>query len=297
MRLRAALLTCLLSPAGLLMAQSSDRAGSASPPPALRDVLNRAAQYAVDYGYALSTVLAQEDYTQQALWPERTDDNRSRRLVSEIAFLRLVDSTEWLTFRNVLSVDGEPIPDSAGRLDRLFRNPPQTLVAQARIIASESARYNLGPIAREISVPTIALHFVHPRHQASCRFDKDGEETVDGERALIVRFRESEPGRLISRNDGKKLRAEGRLWLVPEGGRVVRSELVVKDLVRGDRGSKAQVNVTWHPNEALGLSLPSEMRDRYEGAVTIDGRRSRFVVSGVATYSNYRRFSTSFRIR
>jgi hypothetical protein len=273
---------------------------NAARPPSLRDVLNRAAQYTVDYGYALATVLAQENYSQRLQWPgnkEEAELQRSRQLVSEIAFLRLADSTEWLAFRNALSVDGAPIPDAAGRLDRLFRNPPDSLLAQARLIAGESARYNLGPITREINVPTTALHFVHPRHQAGSRFEKDGEEVVDGERAWIVRFRETGRGGLISRADGRKLAAEGRLWIGPADGRIVRSELLVKNFIRAPGGSRAEVAVTWQRDEALGLWLPYEMRERYEGGAYVGGRNSRFLITGAAIYSNYRRFSTSVRIR
>ena len=55
----------------------------------------------------------------------------------------------------------------------------------------------------------------------------------------VVRFKERERGGLISRGDGRSLPAEGRLWIVPSDGRVVRSELVVKNFVRG-RGDSRQ---------------------------------------------------------
>ena len=133
------------------------------------------------------------------------------------------------------------------------------------MIAGESARYNLGPITREINVPTTALHFVHPAHRSNCRFDKEGEEEVDGERIWVVRFKERDRGGLISRGDGRNLPAEGRLWIVPADGRVVRSELVVKDFVRGRGDSRAEIHVTWRRDVPLDLWVPVEMREHYEG--------------------------------
>ena len=188
--------------------------GRTSPPSSLDDVLARAGRYAVDYGLALTSVLAEETYTQRLVWRNTKTVLSDRRLRSEIAFVRLVDSTEWLAFRNVLAVNDAPIPGSDGRLERLFRGSQQSLLEQARLIAGDSARFNLGPITREINVPTTALHFVHPKHLPNCRFDKEGEEDFAGERVWIVRFRERDRGGLIRRGDGRSVPAEGRLWIV-----------------------------------------------------------------------------------
>jgi len=271
--------------------------------PSLESVLARAGEYVVSYGLTLTSVLAEERYTQTLVWRHGKNDTsvmQERVLRSEIAFLRLVDSTEWLAFRNVLAVDGVAIPESDGRLERLFQRPPRSVLAQASLIAGESARYNIGPITREINVPTTALHFVHPVHRANCRFDKEGEEYLDGERVWIVRFKERDRGGLISRGDGRSLPGEGRLWIVPADGRVVRSELVVKDFVRGGGDSKATIHVTWRRDVPLDIWVPVEMRERYEGpwfARSPSKQRERYDIEGVATYSNYRRFTADFRIR
>lgn len=266
----------------------------------LDDVLARAGEYAIDYGHALTSVLADEDYTQRLVWRRDHSILQVRTLRSEMAFLRLADSTEWLTFRNVLAVGGAPVPDSAGRLERLFQASPRSLVDQARLIAGESARDNIGPITREINVPTTALHFVHPQHRPNCRFDKDGEEEFAGERTWVVRFKERDRGGLISRGDGRNLPAEGRLWIVPANGRVVRSELVVKNFVRGGGDSKAEIRVTWRRDAPLDLWVPAEMREDYVGpwsAMASGNRLERYDIDGVATYSNYRRFTVDVRIR
>ena len=266
----------------------------------LDDVLVRAGEYAIDYGQALTSVLADEHYTQRLVWRRGGVELQTRRLRSEIAFIRLADSTEWLTFRNVLAVDDRPMAQAAGRLERLFQTSTRSLPEQARLIAGESARYNLGPFTREINLPTTALHFVHPAHRGNCRFDKKGEELVAGQQTWVVAFKERDRGTLITRGDGKHLPAEGRLWIVPTNGRIVRSELVVKDFVRGSGGSRAEIHVTWRRDEALDLFVPVELRERYEGpwtAMRAPKRRERYDIDGVASYSNYRRFTVDFKIR
>ena len=266
----------------------------------LDDVLVRAGEYTIDYGQALTSVLADEHYTQRLVWRRAGVELQTRRLRSEIAFIRLADSTEWLTFRNVLAVDDRPMAQAAGRLERLFQTSTRSLPEQARLIAGESARYNLGPFTREINVPTTAFHFVHPAHRGNGRFDKKGEELVAGEHTWVVAFKERDRGTLITRGDGKRLPAEGRLWIVPTTGRIVRSELVVKDFVRDAGGSRAEIYVTWRRDEALDLFVPAEMRERYEGpwtAMRAPTQRERYDIDGIASYSNYRRFTVDFKIK
>jgi hypothetical protein len=220
----------------------------------------------------------------------------TRELQAEIAFVRLADSTEWLTFRNVTSVDGKLIAESRDRLQRLFRDPPDGVLAQARMIAAESSRYNLGPITRQINVPTVALLFIHPAHRDRVRFSRDGAERINGLDTWIVRFQERDRGGLISRGDGTKLPAKGRLWIAPDDGRIVRSQLTLENFVDARGKSAAEVTVAWRDDAAMQMLVPSEMRERYDGPSFDDSRR-RFDLTGVATYGNYRRFSTAVRWR
>jgi hypothetical protein len=265
----------------------------------LRDVLARAGDYVVAYGESLSTVLAEEQYIQQLISRRDLQPLVTRRLRSEIAFVRLADTSEWAAFRNVTNVDGRPLEDSAGRLERLFRNAPSTLLAQTRLIAEESARYNLGPITREINIPTLALRFLHTDRQSDCEFDKEREEILDGTHTWVVRFHDRRGG-FIRRADKERLPTEGRFWIVPTDGRVLKTQLIVRDFVRGGRDSRAEITVTWRLDPSLNLWVPFEMRERYQGPweprPTVDGRKS-YDIDGVAQYSNYRRFTVDVRIR
>ena len=117
-------------------------------------------------------------------------------LESDYGIIQLPGDLEWLGFREVLPVDGKPVPDSAHRLAEIFavtvRLKPDTTkgaettrgagatasLSQARRIAEESARYNVGPIYRTINDPSFVLEFLDGRNGHRMRFSKNGEETV-----------------------------------------------------------------------------------------------------------------------
>lgn len=263
----------------------------------LGDVLRRAATYVVAYGESLASVIGEEDYTQQLLARADNAVLQSRVLRSEIAFVRLAGSEEWQAFRNVTRVDGVPVAGAEGRLERVLRDPPRSVAAQARLIAEESARFNLGPLRRNFNAPTMPLQFLHPSHQARFRFDRRGEEWVGDERAWIVRFRERRRGTLIRSPEGRDVPVDGMLHIVPDDGRVVRASFFAADFLPARPGpatSRADLDVTWRPESRLGLWVPAAMRERYTGPWVADGVA--YDITGDAVYSNYRRFEVDIRI-
>jgi hypothetical protein len=66
----------------------------------LHVVVARASRFAVQQRDALTSVRADEDYTQELLAGGTV--LQSRRLESEIAFVQLSDREEWLACRNVM---------------------------------------------------------------------------------------------------------------------------------------------------------------------------------------------------
>lgn len=273
-------------------------AAAATPVPAasgqsLRDVLARTGEYAVAYGTALAAVVADEDFVQELLHRDGVTVVGQRRLQSEIAFVRLPHSIEWLAFRNVLRVDGAAVPSAPGDLERVFRDARGSALGQARAITEAGARYHLGPIMRTFNVPTTVLHFVLPQHQERFRFRKRAEELVNGERVWVIDFREQDRATFIRTPQGRSAPSEGRLWVAPEDGRLLRSRLVVAAEVR------AEIDVAWRRDDRLELWVPSEMREHYRASRTDKRNESGDAapdVRGVATYSNYRRFAVDVRI-
>jgi hypothetical protein len=272
-------------------------AGASTARQSIGEVIRRASGYVVGYGEALATVVANEQYTQLLVASRGAGELRRRVLQSEIAFVHLAESNEWQAFRNVVSVDGAAVAGAEGRLERVFRGAPRSIIAQARAIAQESARYNLGPLHRDFNAPTMPLQFLHPARRDNMRFDKRGEETLGAERVWVVRFREDRHGTLIRAPDGRAIPVEGLLWIVPDDGRVIRASFSAKDFLPADPGprtSRADLDVTWRPHEKLGTWVPAEMHERYSGP-WMEGSAP-YDITGVAIYSNYRRFDVDVRL-
>jgi len=261
--------------------------------PSLRTVLERAGSYVVHYGEALSAVVASEEYEQQIVAADGRA-KQSRQLRSEIAFVRLAETSEWQAFRDVISVDDTPVNNDRGRLEQILRAAPPSVIPQARLLAEESARYNLGPLRRDFNAPTTAMLFVHPVHQERFRFDKVTEEESDGTRVWVVRFRERGHGTLIRTTTGRDVPVEGQLWIAPEDGRIVRTRFTAKGFL--DKRGAAEIDVKWRAEPQLGLWVPSTMSERYSGPWPDDSEDPRSIITGNAKYTEYRRFGTDARI-
>ena len=266
---------------GLLVAAVPAR----QPAPSLRDVLDRASAWVAGYGAALSTVVADERYVQTS------DDGRGRResrvLESEFALVRVADRDEWVAFRDVVAVDGVRVPDRGDRLERLFLDRPEGALARARAIADESARYNLGPVVRNFNVPTAALFFLHPANRDRFGFRKASEiRRADG---LLwqVAYEERARPTLIRTPDGRSVPARGTYLIEPASGRVAETTLVAHE---PERDLDVRSSVRFAPDVRLDVVVPVAMSEHYE-------TRDRQVTTGVATYTNYRRFRVDVRIR
>jgi hypothetical protein len=254
----------------------------------LESVLTHAAWYTVDFVDRFSNVVSEERYVQEAvttrnasgaLAPARTSARR-RELRSDFLLVKPPDSPEWQPFRDVFEVDGRAIRDREQRLEKLFLNPTVTAMEQARAIANESARYNLGNVARTINNPVIALAFVQKDNQARFRFRLDKRDADAGAEVWIVEFEETARPTLIRGTRGRDIRARGRMWIDAPSGRVEKTELALNDaLVR------AKITTAYQLDDRFGIAVPVEMRDEYfQGGTTITGR---------ATYGRFRRFNVT----
>ncbi|HMF60589.1 MAG TPA: hypothetical protein VK595_09460, partial [Vicinamibacterales bacterium] len=257
----------------------------------LDDVLQRVGRYVTNYGEQASLIIAVEHYQQQYRdAPLGEASNRS--LVAELALVKTSDTIGWVGFRDVVAVNGKPIRDRQDRLQELFRAGTPD-VAEARRIADESARFNIGPTRRNFNDPTAALFFLLPNHQARFAFTRKGTTTVDGIETTEIDFREKNTPTLIRTADGRDVASQGTVWVSPSDGIVVRTRLIVSGFA--GIGSTARVEATFGRDKRLGLWLPVKMTERHEGRLRKDGDRLATVVAatGIATYGDFKRFETS----
>ena len=276
---------------------------SVPPPPdaELAAVLERAARYVVEYQDAFRNLVAEEHYTQKA-WgtgqgftgtataPVRfSDGSQMQTTRADLVFVRLAGETPWGVFRDVFEVNGNKVRDRDERLAKLFRDASPSAFDQARRILGESARYNIGPW-RTVNLPTMALLFLHPRNQARFAFEKGGHRRIGGFNGLEVRFEEVQRPPITTDSAGGPVPVDGRFWIDPARGTVLRSETRYRFEPNRAAG---HISTEYRNEPRLGMWVPLEMTERYRDA---DGTRDpvfRHPAEATARYSNFRQFEVT----
>ena len=247
----------------------------------LEQVVAHMHAYLADYARHLPATIATEKYEQRA----GSGVRRQRRLLeSDFGLIQVPGNAEWLGFREVRSVNGKPVLDSATRLAELFADPSPVAVQQARRIAVESARFNIGPIFRTINDPTIVLELLDPRHAGRMRFTKREEDKISGVRVWVVVFQETQRPTIIRTRTLQDQPAHGRAWIEPETGRIHRVEATIQPAL-GAGNFVGIIDVTFAHDRRMGFAVPAKMTERYTNT------NLGVVSSGEATYGNYRLFS------
>jgi hypothetical protein len=273
---------CLGAPFGL-SAQRQDT----------KELLQRVAAYVLGYEQSFSAVVCEERYTQRA----RLDNGWQTRALHSEAALVQTDGEDWRLFRDVLSVDGVRLQDRGSRLEDLFGRGNRGAAGEARRITEESARYNIGPVARTLNVPTLALAFLRAGDQKRSRFTIGSRSRKDGREIVDLRFEERDTPRMIYTRD--RAPAAGRAWVDAADGTVRGTELRIQS-----EGMLASIMVTYRRDDTLALWVPDVMAEAYySGVGDADTGVSAFdralgtIIDGHATYTNCRRFSVDSRIK
>jgi hypothetical protein len=256
----------------------------------VKDVIKRVERYVAAYGETASIVVCTERYDQAASGSGSAEATRT--LVSDFALVHADAIRGWLGFRDVIAVDGHRVTDRDDRLARVLMGS-QGRYDEARRLSDESARYNIGAIQRNFNVPTAALFFFTPDNHDRFKFTA---RTVAADGTWEIAFRETDRPTLIRTPDGLSVPSSGTLWVEPQSGTIVRTRLYVETLAgRGDRAQhgRGHVEVVYRKVDDLNMWLPATMDELFEVSLKEVFDR----VSGHAEYSNYRRFTTSGRIK
>jgi len=261
--------------------------------PTLESILARAQAYVVTFQQQLSGVVAEEKYEQlvRNMRGLAQTTGRSpvvhRALKSDLLLVKPRGSERWLQFRDVFEVDGKPVRNRGERLLDLFVNPSTSTQSHAQRIVEESARYNVGPIARNINVPTLALMILLPDNQTRFEFRRTSKTDPALMRApandpWVMEFKETRANTLIHGADNGDMPSKGRLWIDPATGRVLMTELAIDTT-----SVRAIIDVLYGDGPIASLLIPVEMRELYEQF----GTASR--IEGTATYGRFRQFQVS----
>jgi hypothetical protein len=259
--------------------------GSASAQqPDVAAVLDKSAKYLAEYEKAFSVVVAEESYSQSVLTIAGGRTTRQQRILRSDVLQTSVGQADWVAFRDVFQVDGIAVRDRDTRLQKLFLEAPSQALAQTRRIVDESARYNIGSLHRNINVPTMALTYVRAANQARSAFTIAGVEKIDGVNAVVLAFVEKTKPTIV-RSGSRDLPATGRVWIDPESGRVLKTEVSI-----AGAGSPAKITVTYGPVPKLTTWAPLQMKEDYAGRDTGLGTET---IRAEATYSNFRQFTVA----
>jgi formylglycine-generating enzyme required for sulfatase activity len=253
----------------------------AAAPVTLEQLLVRAGTYVVEFKARFVSVVAEERYEQIA--PASTGRTgipvtHRRLLRSDFLLVKVPSDDAWLPFRDVFEVDGKPVRDRQDRLTRLFLQPAPTAIEQAEQIVADSARYNIGGVQRNINLPLFGLNILEPANQRRFRFSHLEDARKIGPGVWSIAFEEVASPTLIHGNDRADIKTSGRFWLDASTGRIVRIEISASD-----NGMRATITTDYRFDPAFGLNVPAEMREQYI-------RVKALPISGVATYSRFRRF-------
>ena len=253
----------------------------------LQDILARAADYVALFVSRFSNIVAEEKYIQDA----KTFPNQSKgktktlvltrgmvrhvELVSDFLLVKSREGNQVYSFRDVYSVNGEPVRDRQDRLVKLFVQPTTTAAKDMEKIAFESARYSFGGDTRTLNNPLIAIGFLQAIYQPRFKFSLRGADSEAGKDIWVIEYEEKARPTLIRQIPDGDMAAKGRFWIEGATGRVVKTEVTVLD--------SDTVVTLFRLDERFNIAVPYEMREDF----WIGGE----VVSGVATYDRFRQFN------
>jgi hypothetical protein len=268
---------------------------AAADEPTLAVVLNRAAAYVGEFHRTLSRLVAEERYTQtcETAWNGRrsgTIRRDERVLLSDLLLVKPRGADDWLQYRDVFEVDGNPVRQRSPRLAALLADRSASAAAQVERIRKESARYNLGSIERDVNVPVLAMRFLSAANQPRFKFTRAADKTaaaahIAPDEAGVFRattalwaidYVEVRRPTLIRTLANKDLPAHGRFWIDPDTGRVLMTELRA-----GNRSVRGAIDVSYQSEPVFDLLVPVEMREEYFD-------RAGSHITGVATYGRFR---------
>jgi VWFA-related protein len=240
---------------------SATAAAPAAPAPLSADVRARTAGYVHAFVHGLANVVGQEDFELSG---------PSRRVTSDFLLVQHPASPgDLLTYRDVTQVNGTPVPDRQQRLEDLFLKPAALAGDKVRQITLAAAQ-QVPPVLNPIFVLAFLQSDLQPRFELTViDAGPDWPQEVKAVRFVEV----ARPTILRGGMQGElDVPVRGTAWLEPGTGRVLQTELIVPS---GKSTTTVVTKFTLDPR--LQIMVPEQMRTENP--------------KGVATYSNFRRFS------
>jgi len=283
---------------GLTSLAMEEQVGS-QPGSGFTTVLSSAMRYAMNYEQRFALLAADELYVQELMRPPNPGDNLTRSnpgggmraggsmnqqtIKSDYLLVQLGgDGEGFMPFRDSYEVKGRKLRERDDRLLKLFTKNDKWRFDKAAALSSDSAKHNLGNVARTVNIPLMAMMFLHPRVNERFEFTDGGVETMAGRVLQKAIYKEVARPTVIKTSRGRDLAITGILWIDPVSGTVVKTELNA-----ADPAVRTQVTVTFRRDDALDLWVPEKMEEYYKADNAVDE------ILATATYTNVRKILKS----
>jgi hypothetical protein len=252
-----------------------------------RALVDRVRDYVARFELEVTALVAEEHYAQYlSRRGANAENNWTRELRSDYVLLKPADTLPWLGYRDVFEVDGKPVRERDARIVEILGTTRPDSLERAAAFALEGARFNLGP-ERTINTPTLPLQFLS-RHHAGRIVARAGRVDRRNDRGTIT-FVEPNAPTIVRTPDGQDVWSRGEVTVRLSDAAIVRA-IVRFRFPRALARDESMIEVEYADVDGIPVPVPVRMIERL--AVPAGTR-----ASGEATYSNYRRFQTSARIR
>jgi hypothetical protein len=257
-------------------------------------VVKAATEYVADYQRRLTSILADESYVQDVVRQIPRDPNgpRTRRMVSEVFFMFTPGSNDWMAIRDVIAVDGQPVPN---RPDIKQALEALSSTGAAATLKARNSRFNIGRIVRNFSEPTLSLLIFDDTHRGRFSFERKHVRNEADAVLVTLAFAEKKSPTLIADVRRGRIFSSGEVIVEAGTGRVRHTALRAKS---GDIA--LELTTEYSPDEQLAMWVPAVFRESYERGDSPKGLESDSEYEHVvceARYRNFRRFQTSARIK
>lgn len=246
-----------------------------------------ASRWTARFEQTLSGLLFRERYLQRvegvsarSAMSQASIRRREVLLEANVFLLRPEGVDTFVLFRDVYIRDGIALGDHTARLEALLVDGSRDAIAQARALTNASAAYNVGPVNRNVNIPTMGLAYLEPARLGGVRFERVGEEVINGLDTVILAFEETARPTLVRGTDDTDVTARGRYWVHPESGAVPRARI---ELSGSTLTGTMDVELALH--DTLAVWVPVTMTERWRAL----GQHT----TGLAEYDRFERLTVS----
>jgi hypothetical protein len=239
--------------------------------PDLDVLMPRVGDYVQGFVDRISNVVAEEVYE-----PDRARRGNPRLRSDFLLVRKPGGERQFLTFRDVVEVNGRAVRNREEALAKLFLQPFESAVAQANAIAEHSAEHMFPG-----SDPLLVIVFLQREYQRRFTFTRGELEPRLGTDVRRVGFEETSSPTILKQEQDRDLPTRGSVWVSEGTGKVLKTELRM-----GTDPATTTITTIFGRDEPLSIDVPVVLEQTYYPE---PGE----VVKGMARYSNFRRFSVS----